>query len=73
MTLVSNRLGLTGTCIFVHKSLCHKLREDLNLNCDKIQPININISNIKAKNVDLNGIYRSPNGNMNMKQCEIHF
>ena len=50
-----------------------QIKRGFQLNCDKIQPININMSNIKAKNVDLNGIYRSPNGDMNMKQCEIHF
>ena len=60
-----------GVCVFVHESLSFKLREDLSINCDAIQPLSIEISSTKSKNIILNTIYRPPNGDM--KQCAIHF
>ena len=60
-----------GVCVFVHENLNFKLREDLSINCDAIQSLSIEISNTKSKNIILNTIYRSSNGDI--KQCETHF
>ena len=58
-------------CVFVHENLSFKLREDLSINCDAIHSLSIEISSTKPKNIILNTIYRSPNGDM--KQCGTHF
>ena len=55
----------------MHENLSFKLREDLSRNCDTIQPLSIEISSTKFKNIILNTIFRSPNGDM--KQWETHF
>ena len=55
----------------MHENLSFKLREDLSRNCDAIQPLSIEKSSTKSKNIILNTIFRSPNGDM--KQWETHF
>ena len=65
-----NRKG-GGVCVFVHENLSFKLGEDLSINCDAIQSLSVEISSVQSKNIILNTIYRSPNGDM--KQCETHF
>ena len=62
--------GGRGVCVFLHESLSFKIREDLSINCDAIQPFSIEISNTKSKNIVLNTIYRPPN--RDMKQWETH-
>ena len=71
--LTSNRKNRKrgGVCVFVHESLSFKLREDLSINCDAIRSLSIVTSTTKFKNIILNTIYMSPNGDM--KQCETHF
>ena len=41
------------------------------MNCDAIQPLSIQISRTKSRNIIFNTIYRLPNGDL--KQCETHF
>ena len=65
-----NRKG-EGVCVFLHENLSLKLREDLNVSCDAIQSLSIEISSIKSKNIILNTVYRRPNGDI--KQCKTHF
>ena len=60
-----------GVFVFVHENLNFKLREDLRMNCDAVQSLSIEMSSTKSKNIILNTIYRSPNGDMN--QLETHF
>ena len=55
----------------MHENLNFKLREDLRMNCDAVQSLSIEMSSTKSKNIILNTIYRSPNGDMN--QLETHF
>ena len=50
--------------IFVDESLCCKLREDFSLNCEEMQSLSIKISITKAKDIIVNAIYRTPNGDM---------
>ena len=50
--------------IFVDESLCYKLREDFSLNCEEMQSLSIEISITKAKDIIVNAIYRTPNGDM---------
>ena len=60
-----------GVCAFVHENLSFKLKEDMSINCDAIQSLSIELSSTKSKNMILNTIYRSPNGDM--KQFETYF
>ena len=39
-----------GLCIFIHESLCCKLRKDLSINSEAIESLSIEISNKKASN-----------------------
>ena len=55
----------------MHENLNFKLRQDLSINCDAIQSLSVEISSSKSKNIILNSMYRSPNGDI--KQCETHF
>ena len=48
-------------CVFVNESLSFKLIEDLNINCEAIQSLSIEISSSKSK-IILNTIYKPPNG-----------
>ena len=63
----NNRKG-GGLCIFVHESLCYKLRKDLSINSDAIESLSIEITNKNSKNIIFNVIYRPPNGDM--EACE---
>ena len=53
---------LLGIAIFIRDSLLHKIREDLNINCDDIESLSIKIINNHSKNIILNEVYRPPNG-----------
>ena len=51
-------------CIFIHESLCYKLRKDLSINSEAIKSLSIEISNKKASNLIFNAIYRPPTGDI---------
>ena len=53
-----------GLCIFIHESLCYKLRKDLSINSEAIESLSIEISNKKASNLIFNAIYRPPTGDI---------
>ena len=53
-----------GLCIFIHESLCCKLRKDLSINSEAIESLSIEISNKKASNLIFNAIYRPPTGDI---------
>ena len=53
-----------GLCIFIHEPLCYKLRKDLSINSEAIEPLSIEISNKKASNLIFNAIYRPPTGDI---------
>ena len=44
------------------ESLCYKLRKDLSINSEAIEPLSIEISNKKVSNLIFNAIYRPPTG-----------
>ena len=46
-----------GLCIFIHETLCYKLRKDLSINSEAIESLSIEISNNKASNLIFNAIY----------------
>ena len=58
-------------CVFVHEDLSFKLREYPSINYDGIQSLSIEISSTESKNIIINTIYKSSNGDM--KQCETQF
>ena len=64
-----------GLCIFIHESLCYKLRKDLSINSEAIESLSIEISNKKASNLIFIAIYRPPTGDIKIfKQfCEDIF
>ena len=47
-------------CIFIHESLCYKLRKDLVINSEAIESLSIEISSKKASHLIFNVIYRPP-------------
>ena len=49
-----------GSCIFIHESLCYKLRKNLRINSEATEPLSIEISNKKVSNLIFNAIYRPP-------------
>ena len=51
-----------GLCIFIHESLCYKLRKKRSINSEAIESLSIEISNKKASNLIFNAIYRPPTG-----------
>ena len=53
-----------GLCIFIHESLCYKLRKDLSINPEAIESLSIEISNKKASNLIFNAIYRPTTGDI---------
>ena len=53
-----------GLCIFIHESLCYKLRKDLSINSEAIESLSIEISNKKASNLIFNAICRPPTGDI---------
>ena len=53
-----------GLCIFVHGSLCYKLRKVLSINSEAIESLSVEISNKKAINLIFNAIYRPPTGDI---------
>ena len=53
-----------GLCIFIHESLCYKLRKDLSINSEAIESLSIEISTKKASNLIFNAIYRPPTGDI---------
>ena len=61
---VRNSLKGGGLCIFIHESLCYKLRKDLSINSEAIESLSIEISNKKASNLIFNAIYRPPTGDI---------
>ena len=42
---------LLGIAIFIRDSLLHKIREDLNINCDDIESLSIKIIDNHSKNL----------------------
>ena len=44
--------------IFIHESLCYKLRKDLSVNSEAIESLSIEIFNKKASNLIFSAIYR---------------
>ena len=48
--------------IFIHESLCYKLRKDLSVNSEAIESLSIEIFNKKASNLVFNVICRPPTG-----------
>ena len=57
---VRNSRKERGLCIFVHESLCYKVRKDQSINAEAIESLSIEISNKKASNLIFNAIYRPP-------------
>ena len=53
-----------GLCIFIHESLCYKLRKDLSINSEAIESLSIEISHKKASNLIFKTIYRPPTGDV---------
>ena len=53
-----------GLCIFIHESLCYKLRKDPDINSEVIESLSIEISNKKCCNLIFNAIYRPPTGDI---------
>ena len=51
-----------GLCIFVHESLCYKIRKDLCTNSHETEALAIEIENKRYENVIVNVPYRQPNG-----------
>ena len=62
--LFQNRVSRKGggVCIYLHKSLIYKERNDLSINSDDIQSLSVEITNKTTKNIIMNAIYRPPNG-----------
>ena len=52
--------------IFIHESLCHKLRKDLSINSEATESLSIEISDKKASSLIFNAIYRPPTGDKNI-------
>ena len=50
--------------MFIHESLCCKLRKDLSINSEAIESLSIEISNKKASNLIFNAICRPPTGDI---------
>ena len=65
---VRNSRKERGLCIFVHESLCYKLRKDLSINAEAIESLSIEISNKKASNLIFNAIYRPPNRDIKVSE-----
>ena len=61
---VRNSLKGGGVCIFIHESLCYRLKKDLSFNSEAIESLSVEISNKKASNLILNVIYKAPTGDM---------
>ena len=61
---VRNSRKRGGLCIFIHDSLCYKLRKDLSINSKAIESLSIEISNKKVNNLIFNAIYRPPTGDI---------
>ena len=57
--------------VFVHESLSFKSRQDMGINSQAVESFSIEILNKKCKNIILNTIYRSPNGDV--ETCENYF
>ena len=53
----SSRKG-RGLCIFIHESLCYKLRKDLSINSKATESLFTEISNKKANSLIFHAIYR---------------
>ena len=53
-----------GLCLFVHKSLCYKIRKDLCANNYDIETLAIEIESKRSKNIILKVIYSQPNGDL---------
>ena len=51
-----------GVCIFVHNSLCYKLRKELCVNDDNCESLTIEIINRNTKNMLVTCLYRQPAG-----------
>ena len=64
-----------GSCIFIHGSLCYKLRKDPNINSEVIESLSIEISNKKCSNLIFNAICRPPTGDIKVfeKFCKNIF
>ena len=52
-----------GLCIFIHESLCYKLRQDLSINSEAIESLSIEISNLI-----FNVIYRPSTGDIKVSE-----
>ena len=61
---VTNSYKGGGLCIFIHESLCYRLRKDQSINSEAIESLYIEISYKKASNLLLNAIYRPPTGDI---------
>ena len=55
-----------GPCIFIHESLCYKLRKNLSINPEAIESLSIEISDKTFSNLIFNAIYRPPTGDKNI-------
>ena len=55
---VTNSCKGRRLCIFIHESLCYKLRKGLSVNSEAIESLSIEISNEKARNLIFSAIYR---------------
>ena len=61
---VRNSRKGAGSCIFIHESLCYKLRKDLSIDSETIESLSIDISNKRARNLIFNAIYRPHTGDI---------
>ena len=55
-----------GLCIFIHESLCYKLKKDLSINSEAIESLSIETSNKKTSNLIFKTIYRPPTGDIRL-------
>ena len=53
-----------GICIYIHKSIHFKVRNDVDLFNDEIETASVEIVNNNFKNFIITGIYRPPKGNI---------
>ena len=60
-----------GVVIFIRGSFLCKLCNDLSIYCEDIESLSIEILNSQTRNITFNGVYRPPDGNLNV--CETFF
>ena len=55
-----------GICIYIHKHLEFKLRNDIDIFNIEIETCSVEIINSKSRNIVVTGVYRPPKGDINV-------